>query len=173
VKPAHIPVVLAAGQDAFGLSTTAVGDSVMLSARKGLAAVFPSIVIDAHVSRQAGEIFDRIRARKAVGQLGDVVIIHAGTNGVIRTSDLLTLLGQLKDRSRIVLVTVHADRPWVAQSNAAIRQAFAQYGSGNVRLADWDATSQGHHDWFYADGIHTKTPGGAAYAALIRATLRA
>lgn len=168
----HVPAVVAVGVDAFGLSTTAVGDSVMLAARNSIKDTFPGATLDAHVSRQPAEIFDRIRARKALGQLGDVVVIGAGTNGAIKTSDLLALLSQLSDRSRIVLVSVHADRPWVAQSNRAIATAIARFGSANVRLADWNTYSQGHRDWFYSDGIHTKGAGSAAYAQLIRDTLR-
>jgi hypothetical protein len=161
-----------AGTDAFGLSTTAVGDSVMLAARNAMKDTFPGLTLDAHVSRQPSEIFDRIRARKTLGQLGDVVVIGAGTNGAIKTADLLALLSALSDRSRIVLVNVHADRPWVAQSNRAIDNAIAQFGSANVRLADWNSYSQGHRDWFYADGIHTKGAGSTAYAQLIRDTLK-
>ena len=168
----HVPPVVAAGQDAFGLSTTAVGDSVMLSARKALAAQFPRVTIDAHISRQPGEIFDRIRARHKVGQLGDVVIIHAGTNGAIHTADLISLLATLTDRSRVVLVTCHADRSWVAQSNRAIATAATQFAGTNVRVADWNALASKHHEWFYSDGIHTMSTGSAAYSNLIRETLR-
>jgi hypothetical protein len=170
--PPRVPAVVPAGVDAFGLSTTAVGDSVMLAARNAMKDMFPGVTLDAHVSRQPSEIFDRIRARKALGQLGDVVVIGAGTNGTIKTADLLALLSELSDRSRIVLVNVHADRPWVAQSNHAIDNAIARFGSANVRLADWNAYSQGHSDWFYADGIHTKGAGSTAYAQLIRDTLK-
>lgn len=171
-RPANAPPVLAAGQDAYGLSVTAVGDSVMLAARDALRAEFPGITVDAHISRQPTEIFARIRARKAAGALGDVVIIGAGTNGAIRTADLMSLIRSIGDRSRIILVNVHADRSWVAQSNQAIANAIAKYGSKNVRLADWNAASQGHRDWFYSDGIHTKGDGSVAYANLIREAMR-
>jgi lysophospholipase L1-like esterase len=144
----------------------------MLAARSALTDLFPKITVDAHVSRQPIEIFDRIRARASAGQLGDVVIIHAGTNGTTHTADLIALLSTLTDRSRIVLVTCHADRPWIAQSNKAIATAAQQFAGGNVRVADWDALASSNHSWFYADGIHTKPTGSAAYAALIRAALR-
>jgi peptidoglycan/LPS O-acetylase OafA/YrhL len=172
VPPAHVPPVLAVGQDAAALPITAVGDSVMLAARSALAGAFRSVTIDAQVSRQPIEIYDRIRARERAGQLGDVVVIHAGTNGVIHSADLVSLLAGLTDRSRIVLVTCHADRVWVAQSNRAIAFAAAHFAGGNVRVADWNALSSGHRDWFYADGIHTRSAGSAAYAALIRGAMR-
>ena len=167
-----VPPVLAAGQDAFGLSTSAVGDSVMLAGYKALQATFPKIKVDAAVSRQPGAVYDRIRARKALGQLGDVVIIGAGTNGRIETKDLIALLGELKDRSRVVLITAKADRSWIAGSNASIWAAYKLFKGGNVRVADWQSYSAGHRDWFYSDGIHPKGAGATAYAALIRDTLR-
>ena len=172
--PSHVPVVLAAGQTAFGLSTTAVGDSVMLAARGSLLRTFPSfITVDAHISRQPIDIFDRIRAREAAGQLGDVVVIHAGTNGPIHTADLVAIVRQLRDRSRIVLVTCHGDRPWIPQSNGAIWAVSRLFAGTNVRVADWFTLSATHRDWFYADGIHTKGAGSDAYAALIKAALSA
>jgi hypothetical protein len=170
--PARVPPVLAAGQDAFGLATSAVGDSVMLAGYKALQAQFPGIKVDAAVSRMPGAVYDRIRARKKVGQLGDVVIIGAGTNGRIETKDLIALLDELKDRSRVVLITCRADRVWVNGSNASILAAYKLYKGGNVRLADWQSYSAGHRDWLYADGVHPKGAGAAAYAALVREALR-
>ena len=168
----HVPAVVPAGETVFGLPATAVGDSVMLSARKSMQATFPRFMtVDAHISRQASEIFDRIRARKATGQLGDVVVIHAGTNGPIKTTELIKLIGELSDRSRVILVTCHGDRSWIAESNAAIASAAKYYAGTNVRVADWAAASNHHIDWFYADGIHTKSAGSDAYAALIKTAM--
>jgi hypothetical protein len=95
-------------------------------------------------------------------------VIHAGTNGPIKTSELLSLVGELSDRSRVVLVTCHGDRSWIAQSNAAIASVAKYYAGTNVRVADWASASNHHTDWFYADGIHTKGAGSDAYAALIK-----
>ncbi|HET7901860.1 MAG TPA: acyltransferase family protein [Candidatus Nanopelagicales bacterium] len=168
----HVPPVLAPGVDAFGLPTSAVGDSVMLAGYKALQAEFPKIAVDAAVSRQPGAVYDRIRARLALGKLGDVVIIGAGTNGRIETADLIALLNQLKDRTRVVLITAKADRSWIKGSNASIWAAYKLFKNGNVRVADWQTYSSGHSAWFYSDGIHPKGAGAAAYAALIRDALR-
>jgi peptidoglycan/LPS O-acetylase OafA/YrhL len=153
--------------------TTAVGDSVMLAAANALDAEFPRITVDADVSRMPKRIFDRIRERKRVGRLGDVVVIGAGTNGRIRSADLTALLTLLKDRRRVVLVTCHGDRSWISQSNTVIRRAAKRFGSGNVRLADWDAYAAGHRRSLYRDGIHPRPGAGAkAYAGLVRAAVR-
>ncbi len=64
--------------------TTAVGDSVMLAAAPALDAPLARVTVDADVSRGPEVIFDRIRERRGLGRLGDVVVIGAGTNGRIR-----------------------------------------------------------------------------------------
>ena len=170
---AHVPPLLARGQDASALPTTAVGDSVMLAGYKALDAAFPTIKVDAKISRQPIEIYDRIRLRKKLGLLGDVVVIGAGTNGPIHSADLVAVLNLLRDRSRIVLITCRGDRTWIQQSNAAVWGAYALFKNGNVRVADWQRASAGHRDWLYADGIHPKGKGASAYAALVRQAVKA
>ena len=170
---AHVPPVLVPGQDASALPTTAVGDSVMLAGYQALDAAFPTIKVDAKISRQPIEIYDRIRLRKKLGLLGDVVVIGAGTNGPIRSADLVAVLNLLRDRSRVVLITCRGDRTWIKQSNAAVWGAYALFKNGNVRVADWQRASAGHRDWLYADGIHPKGKGAAAYAALVRQAVKA
>jgi hypothetical protein len=151
-------------------TTTAVGDSVMLAAAPALDAQIARITVDADVSRSPQVIFERIRERKRLGRLGDVVVIGAGTNGRIRSADLTSVLNLLKDRQRVILVTCHADRSWIAESNASIRGAGKQFAGGNVRVVDWDTYAAGHRQILYGDGIHPRPGAGArAYARLIRA----
>ncbi len=166
-RPSDRPV-LAAGEDAFGLSFTAVGDSVLLGARDAVLETFPGGTVDATVSRPSWEVFKRVLDRRAAGKLGAVVVIHTGTNGSIDAQQLDDLLEVLQDRSRVVLVTVKAPRSWTAEDNAIIRAAAAKYASSNVRLADWEALAKGNRTWFYADGIHMRPDGSAAYAAMLR-----
>ncbi len=154
------------------LSTTAVGDSVMVAASKALNAQIPRMTVDADISRQAGTVFDRIRERKKLGRLGDVVVIGAGTNGKIKASELISLLNLLKDRERVVLVTCHADRSWIAKSNASIMKAAGLFADGNVRVADWDDYATHHPGLLWSDGIHPKGEGTTAYAKLIRTAIR-
>ena len=54
----------------------------------------------------------------------------------------------------------------------ALRRDENAPGCWNIRVADWQTYSAGHREWFYSDGIHPKGAGAAAYAALIRDTLR-
>ena len=168
--PPRVPPTRAPGQDAFGLSTTAVGDSVLLAASDAMVGTFPDITVDAVVSRQSPAVFARIRARKDAGKLGDVVVIATGTNGVVLSPDLASMLDLLSDRSRVVLVTPRAPRSWTDKNNAIIKTVGARYP--NVRVADWNTYAAGHRDWFYADGIHTKGAGSTAYASFIREAMR-
>jgi len=166
------PPVLKPGQDAYGLTVTAVGDSVLLAARDAVLDTIPKSKVDAVVSRQSWEVFDRIKERKAAGKLGDVVVIHTGTNGTVNLGDLMDLLTVLKDRSRVILITPKAQRPWIDQATNAIKIAAKKFEGGNVRVADWQVYSAGHRDWFYSDGIHTKGEGSTAYAKMIRQVMR-
>ena len=151
---------------------TAVGDSVLLAARDAVQSTLPKSQVDASVSRQSSAVFERIRDRRAAGKLGDVVIIHTGTNGIVDLGELQDLLTLLKDRSRVILVTPKAQRPWIAQATNAIKIAGKKFEDGNVRVADWQVYAAGHRDWFYSDGIHTKSEGSQQYANMLRSVMR-
>ncbi len=115
------------------------------------------------------DIFARIRERRHVGQLGDVVVIGAGTNGRISSAELTSILNLLKDRKRVILVTCHGDRSWIRQSNSVIRKVGKRFASGNVRIADWDAYATAHRSQLFKDGIHPlKGAGSTGYARVIR-----
>jgi hypothetical protein len=145
---------------------------LMLAASTALDTQLPDVTVDAAVSRQPEVIFDRIRERKRLGRLGDVVVIGAGTNGRIRSADLTSILDLLQDRKRVVLVTCHADRSWIGQSNASIRSAGRRFATGNVVVVDWDTYASRHRRILYADGIHPRPGAGSrAYARLIRAAI--
>ena len=38
-------------------------------------------------------------------------------------------------------------------------------------LADWNAASAGHSDWFYSDGTHMNRKGAEAYTKLLAAKI--
>jgi hypothetical protein len=164
--------VLGPGEDSYGLSVTAIGDSVLLAARDAVVATIPKSKVDAVVSRQSWELFQRIKDRRAAGKLGDVVIIHTGTNGTIDLGQLMDTLTLLEDRSRVILVTPKANRSWIPQATNTIKIAAKKFAGGNVRVADWQVFASGHRDWFYADGIHTKGEGSQRYADMLRSVMR-
>ena len=146
-------------------TVTLFGDSVMLGARRAIYAAIPGAKVDASVSRFPGAFVGRIRKLAARDRLADVVVIHAGTNGVLPESILRRMLDPLRDRKRVVLVTTAVPRPWRAPDNAAIRSVARDYP--NVVVADWYALSQDHPEWFVSDGVHLTPSGARAYAAMI------
>jgi len=157
--------------DRTSLSMTLIGDSVLLGTANAVKAAFPRAVVDARVSRQSETVFNRIKARIAAGRLGKVVVIHTGTNGTIDEAHLVEILNLLKDRARVVLVTIYAQRRWVNRSNDAIETAAAKFSKGNVRVADWASIATGHRNWLYQDGIHVKPAGQSHYVGMLRAAI--
>jgi hypothetical protein len=159
--PAPVPVVI--------VPVTAVGDSVLLGAAPAMQAQFRSVLIDAHISRQPRAVFDEVRALKKSGRLAAVVVVHAGTNGLVTTKDLSGLLTDLRDRSRVVLVNTAADRSWRAYSDRSFALVVPHFP--NAVLVDWNTLSAGHRDWFVSDGVHLTKDGARAYAAAIAAAV--
>lgn len=159
------------GQDLTRVPVTGVGDSVMLGARDEVIHAIPKLAMDAAISRQAEAVVARIKARKAAGQLADVVVIHTGTNGPAYANVLEPMMKELADRSRVVVVNDRMPDSWMNDSNRVLAALVARYP--NARLADWAAASGGHRDYFYPDGTHTNPVGSRAYAEVIAKVLRA
>lgn len=146
------------------------GDSVVLGARESLKAVLGEISIDAAVSRQPKVIAERIRARRDERRLGPDVVIHMGTNGIVREADLKPILDELSDRDRVVVVNVRVPRVWMKPTNKTIASLVAQYP--NVRLADWNTASKGHKGYFTPDGVHLTKSGAKAFGTIVNEALR-
>ena len=149
---------------------TAVGDSVLLGAERGLTPYLPGLTVDAAISRQPEDILARVSERQATGTLGEVVIIHAGTNGAIPVAGLRDTLRQLAGVRRVVLVNNNVTEPWQEASNQAILTVAPEFA--NVRIADWNAAASGQSDYFVYDGVHLDDPGIAAYRGVVEAALQ-
>ena len=146
----------------------AIGDSVMLASVPELTTAFPSIWIDAAVSRGLGVGVSVSEQLAAEGQLRPVLVVGLGTNGPIEDSDLDALL-RVADGRRIVLVNAYGDRWWIPEVNQQLR-AFADEHRG-VTLADWEASIAGVPDGLAGDGIHPNPSGGVAYALSVQRAL--
>jgi peptidoglycan/LPS O-acetylase OafA/YrhL len=152
-----------------GIRVTAIGDSVMLDAKRLMQRQIPQVAVDAKVSRQFGEAAPQAMRLAAFGALGPIVIVHLGTNGPMSQRQLDHLIAALGDR-RIVLVTAHVPRPWEALTNQRIREAPGRWP--NVSVADWNALSANHPEWFVHDGIHLQVPGEVAYTEMLRTAVQ-
>lgn len=155
--------------DTAALQVSAYGDSVMRGATPSLVATFPTLVANTEEGAQASVIMDRVQAGAAAGALAPVVVLHMGTNGLVEQAKLERTLRLLSDRDRVVLVTVHADRPWVDDVNQVLREVAGMFG--NVRLADWAGYAAAHPEVLYEDGIHVQPPFADAYTQVVAEAL--
>ena len=147
------------------------GDSVMLGSRVQLKETLGKISIDAAVGRQPSEIAKRINLRRNENRLGQDIVVHMGTNGIVTEGDLKPILDSLSDRRRVVVVNVQVPRVWMKPSNKVINSLVKNYP--NVRLVDWYTASKGHRGYFVADGVHLTYKGAHVMATLIKAALEA
>ena len=148
----------------------ALGDSVMLGAATQLAAA--GFVVDAVESRQFSNGADTIATLNEQGRLGDVVVVHLGTNGTIDPDDMTRMMDALVGVPQVLLVTIDVDREWTAGNIGLIYDAVNTYP--NVALLDWaglDDSCPG--DCFASDGFHLRPAGQQFYTDLITAAFQA
>jgi peptidoglycan/LPS O-acetylase OafA/YrhL len=157
-SPAHGPGA------SLSSSAVAFGDSVMLGAAWGLRSRLPGLTIHATVGLLPRPILAEVRAMRG-SHRPPIVIIHIGDNGFIPPDDLSSALDSLRGAARVVLVTAKVPRDWQDAADRVLRQIAARYP--NVSVADWQAESQSHDDWFVSDGVHLTSPGIAAFSACI------
>jgi hypothetical protein len=129
----------------------AVGESVMLGAVTQLQT--GSFFVNAAESRQGEMMAEVIGQHKAAGEIGKIVVVHAGTNGPISQATYDKMMTFLVDVPTVVFLTVHADRGWIAGNNALIWALPSRYP--NVSVLDWDGlVSSGAVPGMAGDGIH-------------------
>jgi peptidoglycan/LPS O-acetylase OafA/YrhL len=148
---------------------TAVGDSVMLGAASALAADVPNLNLDARVGRQMSEAIDILRADRDAGHLGNVVVVHMGTNGFLTREQFDQMMQVLSGVQRVVVINDKVPRPWQDPNDTLLAQAAAAYPS--VVLIDWRDISAAHPDIFWDDATHLRPDGAKFYAQLIASHL--
>jgi peptidoglycan/LPS O-acetylase OafA/YrhL len=149
----------------------AIGDSVMLGAADALQHALGPIDVDAAVSRQVTTGIQVLEAHRAAGEIGDVVIVHLGNNGLFSARQFDALMRVLAGVPRVVIVTVKVPRPWEAPNNAVLAAGAARYP--NTVLADWRAAAAGRSSLFWPDGLHLRADGAQFYANVIAAAVNA
>ena len=144
------------------LPIVGIGDSVMLGAVPNLYAKFPNGYFDAQVSRTDWEANRILLGMKYGGYLGDPVVINLGTNGQCGEKCRLEILDTCENR-KIYWITVTNDLE--VHVNADL-WAFAERNP-QVSILDWASYSNGHSEYFIADGIHLTDVGRDAYTNFI------
>jgi peptidoglycan/LPS O-acetylase OafA/YrhL len=142
-----------------------IGDSVMLGAQSALEARMPGFVTNAAVSRHFGEAVDIARGYRDAGQLGNAVVVHMGTNGLVTADEFDAMMDSFRTVKRVVIVNLKVPRNWEGQDNDVLRDGVARWP--NAVLLDWNAAGNANPGWFWDDGFHLQPNGAAAYAGLI------
>ncbi len=142
----------------------AVGDSVMLGAADELRG--RGFTVDAVASRQMVDMVPVMEEMASAGLLGSPMVVHLGTHGAFTRETLEAFLAPLTDVANVVILNVHADRPWVAKNNALL--AEFDRPDDNLVVLDWDSlVDECFGDCLAADGLHLAADGRTYYAALI------
>jgi hypothetical protein len=142
-----------------------IGDSVMLGARQELRATFQNVIVDAVVSRQAAAAVSLLRDYQAAGTLGDVVILHIGTNGFMTAKQFDDMLTILADVPHVLIFTLHVPRRWEGLNNDVIRGGALK--SLNAQVIEWHDATANSPELFTADGVHLQPAGRHLYVKLI------
>jgi hypothetical protein len=105
--------------------------------------------------------------------IGRVVVVDVGYNDWSRrySHDIDTVMRALQ-RLRVktvVWLTLRDPHHAYRLSNLAIRSKPREWP--DFVVADWDRYSQGHRNWFEADGLHLTTRGATRLAQFIRSVL--
>jgi hypothetical protein len=145
---------------------SAVGDSIMLDIQPYLEADLPGARIDGLVSRQFESGIAVVQADRAAGTLGNVLVVELGTNGTVTPTDFDGMMQAAAGVTRVVFVNINVPRPWEAPDNAVLAAGVARY-PGVAVLADWNALSAGHPEWFTPDQVHLDPAGAQAMASLV------
>lgn len=114
---------------------------------------------------------DILRARRASGQLGEVVVVHLGNNGTFTEEQFDDVMQTLSGVDRVVFVNVRVPRAWERPNNQVISEGVQRYP--NAVLVDWYSASANRPELFYGDGFHLRPVGQRAYTDLISANLAA
>ena len=148
----------------------AIGDSVMFGAAGQLRD--DGFIVDAAESRQFSNGADTVVTLNEQGRLGDVVVVHLGTNGTINSGDMTRMMDALAGVPEVWLLTLEAPGvSWIDSNNTVIRDTAANYA--NVSLLEWAGlTDSCPGDCFASDGYHLRPDGQVYYAALIDGALQ-
>jgi hypothetical protein len=137
----------------------------MLGAKKQLETA--GFVVDAAESRQGTEVPAILAALRAAGRLGNIVVIHIGTNGDVSDDTFTAIMANLpaEEVKTVLFLTIFANRPWTAGNNSRIIALQGKYP--NVSIGYWDGLAPTIAG-IASDGIHLGTKEAQqAYADLV------
>jgi len=145
---------------------TFIGDSVLLGGKPAVESAFgPDVLVDARESRQFKHADDVARDLRDAGVLGDVVILHLGTNGTFSSGTWDEVMTELSDRDRVIVLTIKVPRRWESTVNAAIESGSERWPE--VEVIDYKAFGDAHPELYGSDGLHLTVAGRTIYAEFL------
>ena len=142
------------------LPITFVGDSVMLGAMSNITKMFPNSYFDAKESRALTTGVSILSNLKNSNKLGEVIVLHLGTNGDCGNNCKENIMNILSDKIVFWLNTTNNEKV-----NNSLSELATKYD--NLHIINWHDLSLGHDDWFYYDGIHLPPIGRKEYTNII------
>tara|TARA_B100001778_G_scaffold187661_1_gene154524 strand:- start:686 stop:2794 length:2109 start_codon:yes stop_codon:yes gene_type:complete len=152
---------------------TFIGDSVMLGALtdvgnggveeaflQDISTISDQVTVSAAKNRQWYELPGIIRDLDRQNEIGEIVVIHLGNNGVIDDNMINESLELLRDARKVLLINVRVPRRWENKVNNLLSDAVVRFD--NTELLDWYSLSNKEPEYFSRDGVHT-VPTGARY----------
>ncbi|MGI9665928.1 MAG: acyltransferase family protein [Acidimicrobiia bacterium] len=155
---------------AAALRVSIIGDSVVAGAQAPIEAVFgESAVIDATVNRQFKHANDVAAQMASDGLLGDVVVVHLGTNGTFSADTFDEVMLSLDAVDKVIVVNAKVPRRWEQSVNRTIAEGQSRWP--DVVVIDWHSIAGDHPEWFNDDQVHLNRTGQRAYADLLHSVV--
>jgi len=131
------------------------------------------LTINAEECRSFARALGVVQAYQRQERLGEVVIIHLGTNNSsLDERSFAHLMEALKDRKSVWFLTAKSDKLEAVEAvNRSLRTLVARYP--NAHLYDWHGVSLEHPELFYSDRTHLRPEGARFYAREIFARIAA
>jgi peptidoglycan/LPS O-acetylase OafA/YrhL len=148
----------------------AIGDSVMLGASLDLQQATGGAEVDAVVSRQAVAAIALLQQRRDARTLGDIVVLHIGSNGYVTPKQFDEMMQILSGVRLVAVVNVRVPRRWQGPNNTLFDEGVKR--TPNAVLVDWYSVSDPHRELFVEDGVHLQLPGRRLYAQTIVAQIK-
>jgi hypothetical protein len=170
-EPARKPVAIPA--ELKGVRLTAIGDSVMKGAaislkKMGEISLGPGMIqINAEECRSFIAAQAILRDYRKDKRLGEVVVVHLGTNNSnISQDQFRRLMTSLADRRLVLFLTAKSDKVEACESvNRTLEALVAEFP--NARVYDWKTAADLHPEYFYSDQTHLRPTGAQFYAEMI------
>ena len=142
-----------------------IGDSVMLGAKIGLENAVEDALVDGTVSRQMMHVPAVVTQYRTEGLLGEIVVVHLGTNGPFSAEHFDDAMISLTDADRVYFVNASVPRRYEGDVNDTLAAGVERWD--RAFLIDWHSTAKDRPEYFVKDGVHLTSAGIAAYADLI------